>query len=555
MTDIMASILLILGAGSAEEVPEGEIERFEQLSRCPIEINTASRSRLLSSGLFSEYQVAALEDYRDRTGDILSLSELSLVDGIGPDLANALAPFISFASSLAPGQRRSRRIKQSLMLRASVRDKGSGEWAEGCKYQLAAGSSAELYWSFRNGYSASSALPGTLSLALYSRRGSRVIAGDFAARFGQGLLLWSGMSLSGFASAESFRRNASGFAPTGSFSSVFRGVAADFPMGRWSLGGALFMEQSGKGSPVAAAPLFYALRMGRKGSFSLQAVKDGASLSGVLGLGHWTLFGETALSSVICEREGALVRKTRLAALCGTTWAPSYQMLFAALARYYPADYHAPYAGAARSASRVSDEAGLSLGARWHWAEMTLDCSAHPEKKAAHLKGILSLSPGFEFPKTQVATKLRLTERLRPQDRIPWRHELRVDVRASVKPSCSDEIIAAARVNVVLCRDFGALAYAEAGHASEGRIKLSEHLRFTVFRADSWDDRLYCYERDLPGVFSVPAYYKRGWAVSAVAGLRCRQRHSFFIKGSFLRYSAAVKPSVAEIKLQYQFKL
>ena len=31
-----------------------------------------------------------------------------------------------------------------------------------------------------------------------------------------------------------------------------------------------------------------------------------------------------------------------------------------------------------------------------------------------------------------------------------------------------------------------------------------------VYRADAWEDRLYLYQRSLPGVFSFPALYGRG---------------------------------------------
>ena len=37
-----------------------------------------------------------------------------------------------------------------------------------------------------------------------------------------------------------------------------------------------------------------------------------------------------------------------------------------------------------------------------------------------------------------------------------------------------------------------------------------------------WSARIYCYERDAPGTFSVPAYNGRGVAVSAVGSCKLR---------------------------------
>lgn len=534
LIDLISAIIVLTGAGSAEEISESEYERFEQLSRHPVPVNLASRSRLLSSGLFSEYQIAAIEDYRSRNGDILGKTEFALLDGIGPVAAEALEPFVSFESARAPGMRESRRLRQSLTVREGLRRKTSGgesetARAEGAKYHMQIGERAELFLSARNSYSAQEFGPGTLSLAFYSRRGVRVVVGDFAARFGQGLALWSGLSMSGFGGIAAFRRNAGGFAPTGSFSPVFRGVAGDASLGRWTMGAGLATKE---GETVPMAFISY---LGHMGSVSVQGLAPGlVSLSWIRGFGHWTLFGESAQDP-----------SKDLAVLAGALWAPSYSLRFAALLRNYPAGYDAPYAGAARSASKVCDERGVSLGVQWRWAECTLDAAAHPEKQTAHYKAIMSLCPEIRLGKVTLAPSLRVTERFRPQDRLRWRHEARADLRVGFGP-----FGAACRADVVRCRALGALAYAELSYRdqSDRKYRFSSSLRATVFRADSWDDRIYCYERDVPGAFSVPVYYKRGMAFSALAGLKMGNRHSLYLKVSVL-------DSASEMKIQYQLSL
>ena len=554
LIDLLGAMLALSGAGSPEELSEYETERFAYYAEHPLQLNRASRSRMLASGLFSAYQLAALEEYRRRSGDILSLTELGLVDGIGPQTAEALGWFVSFESSRPPGVRERSRVNQSLMMQGAVRIRDCDtSSAAGIKYHIQIGERAEFFWSSRTSYSAPEPVPGTFSLALSSKRGARLIMGDYAARFGQGLALWSSFSMSGFSSVAAFRRNASGFAPTGSFSPALRGAAIDLPLGRWNIGAAGALAD-GAVWPMAAVSYF-----GRRGQFGLQALcKDGSVISadGNLGLGHWTLFGEAALSSVLISSDATVIRRTRAAALGGVNWAPAYRVRLAALARYYPSGFYSPFAGAVRSASKVSDEAGFALGAQWRWAECTFDAARHPEKGTSQYKGILSLAPEFTLGGTSFTAALRCTERFRPEDKLPWRHEARLDLKASHGP-----FSAVCRGDLVRCKDYGALAYSELGYQrkSEGRpAELSAFARATLFRADAWDDRIYCYERDLPGAFSVPACYGRGWEISLLARVKfgvAHSRHSLCFKSSYIRQTAGKRPSSAEFKLQYQLSI
>ena len=290
LVDVVGAILVLTGASSPEDLGESEMERFQQFAEHPLRINQVSRGRLLSSGLLSAYQVASLEDYRSRSGDILGVTELGLVDGFGAETAEALSLFVSFESSLAPGALEDRRVRQSAMVRGGARIKGEDSAAFfGAKYHLELGDRAEFYWSTRTSYSVRKFSPGTFSAALYGRRGGKLVFGDFAARFGQGLALWSSFSMSGFSSVAAFRRSASGFAPTGSFSPRFRGVAADFTSGRWTFSAATALSGLQKGSPLEIVPMAAVSRLGRRGQFGVQAFyKDGlvASADGTLGLGR-----------------------------------------------------------------------------------------------------------------------------------------------------------------------------------------------------------------------------------------------------------------------------
>jgi len=680
LMDLISAILLLAGAGAAEEMSESEMERFYHYAQHPLRINQVPKSRLLSCGLFSTYQVEAIEDYRSRSGDILSLSEFALVDGIGPAAAEALSYFVSFDSSRPPGMKENNYFHEDLMIRGGYKVKGSDKTDRtasfGLKYHLEVGERMEFFWSTRRNYSlpATNALfvPGTLSLALYGRRGGKMIIGDFSARFGQGLALWSGFSMSGFSTVDSFRRNAGGFSPTSSFTSTLCGLAGDYIIDGWTISTGLsvpalrsFLDGNYQAfsSERSLMPILALSRLGRLGQFGVQAFwNDGfvASADGVLGLGHWTLFGEAALSSRQIEEGGYLIRRTRLAALAGVTWSPAYKVKAGLLARYYPSGFYAPFAGVPRSASTLQDETGLALGCRWRWAEFTSDAALHPEKQTMKCKTILNLKPVFSICNIDVSPSLRWTESWNTAlNTAPWKHELRTDISASWRGFQANT-----RIHFTRSKDWGRLAYLELGYktpsagssssssstsgtsstssttvpsssgtsfnppplslsapinypisnatngfisavsatssassefpsveptplnncqdscqspdTSKARPEFSIYIRGTIFNASNWADRIYCYERDLPGSFSVPVMYGRGGSLSSLIGLKSsgirRFRFSLYLKCSFIYYlppagtssssssgvslfasaSSLAKPPVAEIKLQFQ---
>ena len=208
-----SAMLYLSGVSCIEELSQDELERYQSLSEHPLDLNLAGRARLVSTGLFSQYQAASLIDYRSRS-DILSFSELGLVDGFSPELAEALKPFVTLRTDSAPGTRRKLRISQSVTAGGSVRS--GSQYTAKLKYAAELGDRAEFRWTSRTTYSEPEFRPGTFSAAYYGRRFlGKVVLGHFSARFGQGLALWSGFSMSGYSSAASFRKNGGGIAVTG----------------------------------------------------------------------------------------------------------------------------------------------------------------------------------------------------------------------------------------------------------------------------------------------------------------------------------------------------
>ena len=271
------AVLLLCGAGTLEELSEDEWERYRHLADHPLDLNACTRSAMLSSGLFSPFQAASLLDRRMRDGDILSYTELGYTDGFTPELARALSHFVVLRSRNPPGKPSVPQLHASLLLRTSCsgsssvpaarvalqtaaahstsganssasgknpsaatssfasgkNDPFSGSAAFGIKTAISLEGRLDAFWSARKSYSDRTFGPGTISLAIYGKSiPGRILLGDYSARFGQGLLLWSGFSIAGFSSVQSFRRNASGLSASSSFTRTLHGIGLDLTLGR-----------------------------------------------------------------------------------------------------------------------------------------------------------------------------------------------------------------------------------------------------------------------------------------------------------------------------------
>jgi len=531
------AILLLSGAGSLEELGAEEYERYCALAEHPLCINLASSARLGSSGLFSSYQIASLQNYKEESGDILSISELGTVPGFTPEMATALSYFISLESHSPPGARRHRKIRQEAMVRSSGKDICG-------KYHAEAGERAELWLSAREKFSG--------ALAIYGKRPWKLILGDFNARMGQGLLLWSSFSLSGFSTTDAFSKNASGLSGTGSWVPSWRGLASGYCGRSWQASLAAGID----GTLLGSASL-----LGNSGNLGANFIYGprgkGASLDWKKSFGHLSCFGEAAFAA-------------SPAGVLGIRWDPAYKLSTVLLARYYPPEYQAPMAGAVRSGSKSRDEAGIAAGIRLSWFSATADMAFHPERWKQHsknyqqFKSVVSAAPQFTSGRWSFSPSVRWTERMQlsPEGeafRAAWRNDLRCDLKVSLSG-----LQGALRVNVLQTGELrpGGLAYLELGYATPSdtaRLRLSLHIRGTICSTDGWESRIYAYERNLPGCFSVPAWYGRMQGLSAVAGVKYRRkriRHQFDLRAGLVRYARETgKAPRAEIKFQYSLKL
>ncbi len=537
------SILALTGAASIEELNEEEYERLESLRASPIPINIASPARLQSCGLFSRFQVLSLSDYRAQNGDVLSVTELGLIDGFDEESARRLAPFLSFDTRSKAGAVTRKRNSWDLMARGEERN---GLWGYAAKGRFVREGRWSASATTRATATARPGVPDTWSFNLtysFRRRPGKILVGDYNARFGQGLALWNGFSLGGLTTAESFARHPSGLSPSWSLSpdAPLRGAAADLSWRRWTFSalsvfpGLRTRMDGNHEAPVSVFGAVNAAWTGRKAESSA-TVLLAPSTSGLTSRAsvdfRWTpgklgSFGEAVWD--FHSRQGAFVG--------GLIWSPAYQKKVSVALRHYPAGFPSTLVGGIRAGSRCSGESGCALGFRLPWLRLSTDYARFPVKQQAQLKCVCILPLTYK-------ERLSFT----PRASLRWRNGTRREeyrLEAAWMPALWQVKL---RADAVRCAGFAWLGYLETGRKTD---VWQCYARSGLFCVDHWDDRIYVYERDAPGCFNVPAYYGRGYSASLVGGFHLK-RHKFFLRAGFIHY-VTDKPDRFECRLQYSW--
>lgn len=528
--------------GPEEERSEDDLIRIETLLSKPLRINSDGRDALLSSGLFSAYQAATILDYRERMGDILSEMEFSLVDGIGEYTAKRLSALLSFAPSGTTSSARPTG-KSTARIQYKNGDTGWSSRTSGSLGRIDASVAA------RETYAGNRTYAGYCS---YTSGKCKILVGDYSLRFGQGLMLWSGMSMSGVTSPLSLYKRAGVISGTSSYSTTsHRGLAAvlysrktiftpfvSFPGIRtWIEGGKKDISVLSGGNMTVLLPWGQGgcTVCCQGGSYAAVSVDGRACLRGI------DLFAEACWEP----------RSHSIAGVCGATIPVSERGRVGLAARGYPGSFQGRFAGALRTWSKTSDETGLSVSYGRNDMTFAIDWAKRTSKDNRQLK--LSFTDIFTLSR-RTQLKIRATGRHRNYGSERDRYEIRSDICGSNgKVKCN------LRLDWVHCNSNGVLSYLET--AFEGREKYVIWLRATAFVADKWSERIYTYERDAPGSFLIPAWYGRGYSLSTYMTRKYRMKGfssiSFYLRASFTGYwsykNADRKPSVPEFRLSASY--
>lgn len=485
--DILRAALYLSGASSEEEIDQEWIQRLEGMGKVRINSNR------IRPGLLTDYQIATLADYRARQGDILSWEELMLVDGFGREAVEAMRPFLSLESRRLPGTVDTVRTRAEALVRTTLKNVGIKAKVTG-EYWRVGG-------AWRN--------PDWTAHAEADTRIGRFVLGDFNVRYGEGLAQWSGFSMESLSTVDAFIRRASSIAPVWSYtsSSVHRGGAYEYGGQHWRA------SAWGTLTKVFGTHAEYLGRWGHAGTTVAWSPSEGLSVSLE---GRLNLRGIDAMAEVAC-------RSRAVAGKASARWKAGDNGKLAVQARVIPSRFsgkkNGEYALAAGYALQsgqwksLAGKTGFGSSVPSYKLSFTLDAAMLPVGGVDPRRLQIRAYGNWDWQIAPAwALSVRLTERYRNYENP--RTALRVDIRFAHGPWLS-----VLRGEAVRCKSWGLLSYMEGGYKNE---TLSSYLRFTAFSIPEWADRIYSYERDAPGTFSVPAYSGTGISASLVAGYKLR---------------------------------
>ncbi len=485
--DILRAALYLSGASSEEEIDQEWIQRLEGMGKVRINSNR------IRPGLLTDYQIATLADYRARQGDILSWEELMLVDGFGREAVEAMRPFLSLESRRLPGTVDTVRTRAEALVRTTLKNVGIKAKVTG-EYWRVGG-------AWRN--------PDWTAHAEADTRIGRFVLGDFNVRYGEGLAQWSGFSMESLSTVDAFIRRASSIAPVWSYtsSSVHRGGAYEYGGQHWRA------SAWGTLTKVFGTHAEYLGRWGHAGTTVAWSPSEGLSVSLE---GRLNLRGIDAMAEVAC-------RSRAVAGKASARWKAGDNSKLAVQARVIPSRFsgkkNGEYALAAGYALQsgqwksLAGKTGFGSSVPSYKLSFTLDAAMLPVGGVDPRRLQIRAYGNWDWQIAPAwALSVRLTERYRNYENP--RTALRADIRFAHGPWLS-----VLRGEAVRCKSWGLLSYLEGGYKNE---TLSSYLRFTAFSIPEWADRIYSYERDAPGTFSVPAYSGTGISASLVAGYKLR---------------------------------
>lgn len=579
-------LLESVGEGMSDDTDIQEIlDDLESFRQNPLPINSAKADELIRLHLLSEVQINNLIGFREKTGIIYSLYEMAAIDGFTPDILRKIEPFISFG-----GEENLRTKKRSNELYARstrvIAPSGSTDQSKyegsperyylrmkhvstNLEYGLAAEKDpGEAFFSQsnRHGFDYTSAFVNFRT----GKAGSRIFAGDYNIRFGQGLVAWQGFSMGKSAETTQVFRSAPGVR---SYSSTdenqfFRGLAGQFRSGRFTVSPFISLTQidanidslNGKsyfgafqtsgyhrtGSEITGENSLGQLTGGGHVSYSYDRWSLGLTTvytrfdtemdrsdepyNQFLPEGRDNLVGgidwKGSIKKVFLFGEAAISRKSGKALLSGVMLKPASNAELTLVYRNINKTYFSFYSNAFTESSRNNDEHGMYLGMKifpaprwiiWAYADFFkhqwIKYTTAAPSSGAEFFAQVSYSPTrttnvyLRFFQEDKAQRL-ISGNLKYNDQ-----QLINRIRLNFSRDVSEQLKLKSRLEF----SFYSKQESESGFLicqdiNFKPIEKSYGLngRVAYFKTDSYNSRLYAYENDVLYSFSIPALYGDG---------------------------------------------
>lgn len=260
---VLEQVLQELAEEGNELGAEQLVEHFRILHGRPVDINRATVEELEQLYLLTDFQIVSLMEYRERSGPVLSLTELQLINGFDEGTARLLAPFIEFGTatgrSAGNGGKGRWNIDTELLAKWSLAE-GKEEYigppfhsqlkfrsSAGEKSMGAAGDKLRVGFTLEKDAGEPVSGKGRLPLGDFfswhlqakdisigkKLEVSNVVVGDYSARFGQGLAVWNAFSMGSGTTLQSVYKRGAKVAPYSSSDEnrFFRGGAVTLRRG------------------------------------------------------------------------------------------------------------------------------------------------------------------------------------------------------------------------------------------------------------------------------------------------------------------------------------
>ena len=538
--DVPRAVMMVCGESELEDLDTDRVEHFSELMRHPVRINSLTRTQLEATGLFTPYQLASLSDYLLRHGNVCSESELACIDGFSPGLVKILSPFLDLDCGAASRKGSPKYSQAELAFRGGYKsrtDRDERKSMYGFKSRLSFSDKVQLSLAASDAYDSAKPYPTLYSAnVVVHHRTGKVIVGGFNARFGEGLCMWNTASVSSLTTPSGFMKRPSGLSATNSFtgSSAKTGIATDFMTGRWKISALVslpgvrnILTQAEK---LMLSPAVNLTRFGRYGHISVthdMAFSNFTSDSYRIPSMASSVDASACIDGVniFCESAYDWVRN-RPSTLAGCEFSVAGNVCLAAQMRYLP----------------LSNEHAAAFASEFHCKKHRITLSTeglyHPESKSKDGKESFQVKGQADWiwnPVTRFEVRVKLSERFRTWGLVSVT-KIRTDVRYA-----QQAWNATLRLDAVHGSAFAFSGYAEAGYTGKA---ITVYGRYGMFMVDSWEDRIYVYERDAPGNFNVPALYGRGFWASMYISWK------FTGWGKLYLSAAYKKPGNAELKLQ-----
>jgi len=557
------------------------LDDWQNLQENPLNINKATARDFQRLHLLSEVEIDNLIAYRAKTGTIYSLYELVAVAGFSQDILQKIEPFLSFESTEQQSDRKrpSTNILARMNRTFNSVDQGKYEGSPERYYVrmkhvssrfeyglVAEKDPGEAFFrkSNRQGFDYNS---GFVNFGLGN---SRLFAGDYTVRFGQGLVAWQGFSMGKSAETTQIYRPDQGVRSYTSTdeNQFFRGFAAQLKRRNLTFCPFVSLHKIDASiDTVAGDRYFGALQTSgyHRTSSEIENEKSlaqfGSGAHFTWDAGNWS-FGGTGLythfnaamdrsdepynqflpegrdnwvggidwkgsvKKIFVFGEGAISRNKGRALVTGVMMNPAQNAELSLVYRNINKTYFSYFGNAFTESSRVNDEHALYVGfkiypvSRWifqaysdffrfNWLKYTTAAPSNGEEFFAQLSYLPSEKTNYYLRYFQEEKGQRLIDGRQKYDVAQRINRIRLNFTHEVNERFSIRSRVECSFYSKLTSEMGLLVYQDVAYRST-KGSFSMNGRLAYFSTDGYNSRLYAYENDLLYTFAVPALYGKG---------------------------------------------